>query len=414
MKELKGACVIGQSGGPTAVINASVCGAVMTALANPNITKVYGAQNGIEGVLKERLFDCGKESEQELLLLKSTPAAAFGSCRYKLKNAADDETDYKRILEVFKKYDVRYFFYNGGNDSMDTCHKVAQYFAQVGYDCNVIGIPKTIDNDLACTDHCPGYGSAAKYIATSVAEIALDAAVYDRGSIIVFEIMGRNAGWLTAAAALANEIGHGPDFVYLPENPFDLDSVVREIEETYHRKGRCIIAVSEGVKDAGGTYMTEYGASLAPNKDAFGHTQMGGLASSLASIIKQKTGAKTRGIEFSLMQRCAAHCAAQTDIDEAFAAGKAAVESAVAGATDSMVAFVRGAGASYSCETKLFDLGDIANVEKTVPVSMMNAARNGVSAEFIRYALPLIQGECAHPSENGLPRYAKLKKVFTV
>ncbi len=414
MKQLKGACVIGQSGGPTAVINASVCGAVMTALSNPNITRVYGAQNGIEGVLKERLFDCGKESEAELLLLKNTPAAAFGSCRYKLKDASADETDYRRILEVFKKYDVRYFFYNGGNDSMDTCHKVAQYFKQVGYDCNVIGIPKTIDNDLACTDHCPGYGSAAKYIATSVSEIALDAGVYDRGSVIIFEIMGRNAGWLTASAALANEIGCGPDLIYLPENPFDLEQFVRDVEKVYYDKGSCFVAVSEGVHDLGGKFISEYGSSLAKSKDAFGHSQMGGLASTLATLIKQKTGAKTRGIEFSLLQRCAAHCASQTDIDEAFAAGKAAVERAVAGATDCMVAFVRGGGEPYSCKTELFELGEIANVEKTVPASMMNAARNGMSEEFTRYALPLIQGESAHPSENGLPRYARLKKVFTV
>lgn len=414
MKELKGACVIGQSGGPTAVINSSVCGAVMTALANPNITKVYGAQNGIEGVLKERLFDCGKEDEKELLLLKSTPAAAFGSCRYKLKDAQQDETDYKRILEVFQKYDVRYFFYNGGNDSMDTCHKVAQYFKKVGYDCNVIGIPKTIDNDLACTDHCPGYGSAAKYIATSVSEIALDAGVYDRGSVIVFEIMGRNAGWLTAAAALANEIGHGPDLVYLPENPFDLEQFVRDVEKVYYAKGSCLVAVSEGVHDLAGKYISEYGSNLAQTKDAFGHSQMGGLASTLAALIKEKTGAKTRGIEFSLLQRCAAHCASKTDIEEAFAAGKAAVESAVAGRTDCMVAFVRGEGEPYSCHTELFDLGEIANVEKKVPDSMMNAERNGMNKEFVRYALPLIQGECDRPTEQGLPRYAKLKKVFTV
>ncbi|MEG0912538.1 MAG: 6-phosphofructokinase [Oscillospiraceae bacterium] len=411
MKLLKGACVIGQSGGPTAVINSSVCGAVMTALKNPNITEVYGAQNGIEGVLKERLFNCGKESEKELLLLKNTPAAAFGSCRYKLKGFEEDETDYKRILEVFKKYDVRYFFYNGGNDSMDTCHKVAQYFKKVGYECNVIGIPKTIDNDLACTDHCPGYGSAAKYIATSVSEISLDAGVYDKGSVIVFEIMGRNAGWLTAAAALANEIGEGPDLVYLPEVPFDIDRFVRDVENVYYAKGRCIVAVSEGVHDIGGKYISEYGSDLAKSKDMFGHSQMGGLASTLAGLIKEKTGAKTRGIEFSLLQRCAAHCASKTDIDEAYAAGKAAVESAVGGMTDCMVAFVRAEG-EYKCSTQLFDLGEIANVEKTVPASMMNADGNNVNCEFIKYALPLINGEPERVTEKGLPRYAKLNKIF--
>lgn len=412
MEPLKGACIVGQSGGPTAVINSSVCGAVMTALKNPNITAVYGAQNGIEGVLKERLFDCGKESEKELALLKNTPAAAFGSCRYKLKPFEEDETDYKRILDVFKKYNVRYFFYNGGNDSMDTCHKVSEYFAKVGYACNVVGIPKTIDNDLAHTDHCPGYGSAAKYIATSIAEISLDAKVYPKGSVIVVELMGRNAGWLTAAASLANVIGEGPDLVYLPEVPFDLDGFVKDVEKVYFDKGNCIVAVSEGVREAGGKYIVEYASSLAQSKDAFGHSQMGGLATMLAGLIKSKTGAKTRAIELSLLQRCAAHCASETDVEEAFLAGKTAVESAVAGATNVMVAFKRASGTKYRCETELIPLGEVANLEKEVPADMINAEGNNVNENFTAYALPLIQGVPERASESGLPRFSKLKKYF--
>ncbi len=412
MESLKGSCVIGQSGGPTAVINSSVCGAVMAALSNPNITAVYGAQNGIEGVLHERLFDCGKEDEQELLLLKNTPSSAFGSCRYKLKPFAEDDADYRRILEVFQKHDVRYFFYNGGNDSMDTCHKVSEYFAKVGYACNVVGIPKTIDNDLARTDHCPGFGSAAKYIATSIAEISLDARVYPKGSVIIVELMGRNAGWLTASAALANVIGEGPDLVYLPEVPFDLERFVRDVEKVYFDKGNCIVAVSEGVREAGGKYIVEYASSLAQTKDAFGHSQMGGLATMLAGLIKEKTGAKTRAIELSLLQRCAAHCASEADVEEAFLAGKTAVESAVAGATNVMVAFKRPQGGGYACETELVPLGEVANLEKEVPRSMLNAEGNNVNEAFIQYALPLIQGSPARAVENGLPRFARLKKQF--
>lgn len=410
MSELKGACVIGQSGGPTSVINSSVCGAVETALKSPLITRVLGAKNGIEGILNDNLFDFGAEDRSEIALLKNTPAAALGSCRYKLKDSSVDDTDYKRILEIFKKYDVRYFFYNGGNDSMDTCNKVSKYMQSVGYDCNVIGIPKTIDNDLAATDHCPGYASAAKYIATSISEISLDSKVYNKGSVIIFEIMGRNAGWLTAAAALANVTGEGPDLIYLPERVFDVNSFVADVKRVYEEKKNCIVAVSEGVRDKDGRFISEYGNDIASAKDAFGHSQMGGLASTLVNIVKNETGYKTRGIEFSLLQRAAAHLASLTDINEAYASGKTAVESATAGKTDMMVSFSCKREGGYKCETVLVPLSDVANAEKTVPDEWINEAGNNVTEGFMNYALPLIKGEPERVTENGLPRFSRLKK----
>ncbi len=411
MTNLKGACIIGQSGGPTSVINSSVCGAVETALKNPSITRVLGAKNGIEGILNDNIFDFGNEDAREIALMKTTPAAALGSCRYKLKSAGDDETDYKRILEIFKKYDIRYFFYNGGNDSMDTCNKVSKYMQSAGYDCNVIGIPKTIDNDLAATDHCPGYSSAAKYIATSISEISLDSKVYNKGSVIIFEIMGRNAGWLTAAAALASVTGEGADLIYLPERIFDVKKFVEDVKRVYEAKKNCIVAVSEGIHDKDGRFISEYGSDISSAKDAFGHSQMGGLASTLVDIIKRETGYKTRGIEFSLLQRAAAHLASKTDVDEAYMSGKTAVESAVAGATDMMVGFKCERENGYKCEAVLIPLSDVANAEKTVPNEWINAEGNGITNGFLDYALPLIKGESVGEKENGLPRFSRLRKT---
>ena len=247
MKPLKGACIIGQSGGPTAVINASALGAIQTALQCEPVTRVLGAANGIEGVLKERLFDMAQEDPEELELLKYTPASALGSCRYKLADPDVDDTDYQRILEIFKKYNVRYFFYNGGNDSMDTCNKISKYMQKVGYECRVMGVPKTIDNDLFGTDHCPGFASAAKYIATSCMEVYQDARVYDTGMVCIIEIMGRHAGWLAGSAALAAWVGYGPDLIYLPEVDFDMERFLADVHQVYQAKNKCLIAVSEGI-----------------------------------------------------------------------------------------------------------------------------------------------------------------------
>ena len=407
---LTGACIFGQSGGPSSVINASAYGVFKAALESPYITTVYGAAHGIKGVLNDELYIIDQEDPRELELLPYTPSSALGSVRYKLKDPEADETDYKRILEIFRKYNVRYFFYNGGNDSMDTCSKVSRYMKSVGYECNVIGVPKTIDNDLYGTDHCPGFGSAAKYIATTCMEVSLDAKVYDTGMICILEIMGRNAGWLAGAAALASASGEGPDLVYLPEIDFDVEKFYADAERVYNEKGKVIIAASEGIHDKDGKFISEYAGEAA--KDAFGHTQMGGLAQVLESMLKTRIDCKSRAIELSLMQRCGAHCGSQTDIDEAIAVGRAAVEAATSGETGYMVAIKRVSSDPYESTTELLPLEKCANYEKKVPLEWINEAGNGVTQEFIDYALPLIQGETKMKKENSLPRFAKLKKVL--
>ena len=409
-EKLVGSCIFGQSGGPTSVINASAYGVIKTALEAKEITKVYGASHGIVGVLNDELFVMDEEDPEELRYLLHTPSSELGSCRYKMKDPEVDDTDYKRILEIFKKYNVRYFFYNGGNDSMDTCNKISRYMKSVGYDCRVMGVPKTIDNDLFGTDHCPGFASAAKYIATSCMEINKDARVYDNKMIVIVEIMGRHAGWLAASAALATAYGSGPDLIYLPECDFDMDRFLADVDELYRKNGKVFVAVSEGIHYADGSFVSEAKTSAT---DGFGHAQLGGLAAMLAEIVKNHTGAKVRGIEFSLLQRCGAHIASATDVDEAFTAGKVAVEKAVAGETGYMVAFERQVmDGKYSCAYRLLPLESVANYEKKVPMEWINDAHNGLKEEFISYALPLIQGEANVPKVDSLPRYAKLKKVL--
>lgn len=412
MKQLKGALLFGQSGGPTSVINASAAGVLLEALDNELITEVYAAEHGIKGVLEERLFDIRQEERHELELLKHTPSSAFGSVRYKLKDPNVDDTDYRRILEVFKKYNIRYFFYNGGNDSMDTCNKVSKFLQKAGYDCKIIGVPKTIDNDLYGTDHCPGFGSAARYVATTMMELYQDTHVYNTGLVTVVEIMGRNAGWLTAASALANLKGCGPDLIYLPEVPFDLDEFVEDVKRVASQKqGKVIVAISEGIKDKDGKYISEYATSL--SRDSFGHAQLGGLAAFLANVINQKLNVKVRPIEFSLLQRCAAHIASKRDVEEAFMAGKMAVKYATSGYTDKMVCFVRDESSSdYKISYELLDLEKVANVEKKIPLEWIDIKNRNVTNEVIDYILPLIQGELDYPFEDGLPRFARLRKVL--
>lgn len=411
MKNLKGACMFAQSGGPTSVINSSAAGVFLEALKSPEITKVYGAAHGIKGVLDEQFYDIGLEDKKELELLKYTPSSALGSVRYKLKDVSVDDTDYKRILEVFKKYDIRYFFYNGGNDSMDTCNKISKFLNGSGWDCNVIGVPKTIDNDLFGTDHCPGFASAAKYIATTLMEINLDAKVYNTGMVCVIEVMGRNAGWLTAAASLAGYKGLGADLIYLPEVAFDVDKFVSDVEGVLAKNdNKCIAVVSEGIKLADGRYVGEFTAS---KTDLFGHAQLGGVGQMLANVIKEKIGIKTRAIELSLMQRCGAHLASKVDVEEAFGAGAEAVKAAVSGETDKMVCFERDMSTGrYVCKYKLLPLELAANTEKTVPLEWITNNGTALSDKFVEYALPLIQGDAKAPLEDGLPRFAKLKKVL--
>ena len=409
-EKLIGSCIFGQSGGPTAVINASAYGVIRAALDADEITKVYGAAHGIRGVLDDKLYVMDEEDPAELKLLLNTPSSELGSCRYKIADPEKDDTDYKRILEIFKKYNVRYFFYNGGNDSMDTCNKISRYMESVGYECRVMGVPKTIDNDLFGTDHCPGFASAAKYIATSCMEINKDARVYDNGMITVVEIMGRHAGWLAASAALATEFGSGPDLIYLPELDFDMEKFIADVERIYAANGKVLIAVSEGIHYADGRFVSEAKTSAT---DGFGHAQLGGLATMLAEVLKERTGAKVRGIELSLLQRCSAHLASKTDIDEAFGAGQEAVKQAISGTTGKMVAFEREyIDGKYHCKMVLLPLASVANFEKKVPVEWINEDGNGLKHEFIDYVLPLIQGEPELPLEHSLPRYARLKKVL--
>ncbi|HRV72400.1 MAG TPA: 6-phosphofructokinase [Eubacteriales bacterium] len=413
MEQLVGACIIGQSGGPTAVINASAYGVIDTAMKSSAITRVLGAAHGIKGIINDELYDLDKEDPKELELLLHTPSAFLGSCRYKLKNHEDDDTDYRRILEVFKKYNVRYFFYNGGNDSMDTCNKISKFMKSAGYPCMIIGVPKTIDNDLWGTDHCPGFPSAAKYVATSCMELYLDARVYDTKMICIVEIMGRHAGWLAASASVAKHLGYGPDLIYLPEVNFNVDRFLEDVTRIYRQTGECLVAVSEGIHDNNGTLIAEYGADTAP-VDCFGHKQLGGLASTLVSMVKSRLGnIKIRGIEMSLLQRCAAHCASETDVKESYMVGKGAVELALSGVTDVMAALIRETDedGNYRCVVRPIDLALAANTEKKVPRSWINADENGVTQEYLDYILPLIQGRLDNEFDNGMPRFAKIQKI---
>ena len=409
MKNLIGNALLGQSGGPTSVINASAAGVFIEALNQENITGVFGAVHGIKGILEEDFIDISKEDIEELKRLKNTPSSAIGSVRYKLKDPKKDDSEYRRLLEVFRKYNIRYFFYNGGNDSMDTCNKISKFFKKEGFDCNVMGVPKTIDNDLNVTDHSPGYGSAAKYVATTFMELFHDATVYDQPMITVVEVMGRNAGWLTAAAALAQHKGQGPDLVYLPEKTFDPEVFFSDVDRVLKQKGKVIVAVSEGIKTKEGKYVPELYQEL--KKDAFGHAQLGGTAQALVSELGNRFNVKLRAIEFSLMQRSAAHLASKVDVTEAFNAGRKAVKAAVSGATDKMIGFKRVSSNPYKIKYVRIPLQKAANEEQKVPLQWIKEDNTGLSQEYIDYALPLIQGDEKAKLEDGLPRFANLKKL---
>lgn len=403
---LKGNAMVGQSGGPSAVINSSLAGVIKGALAANEIETIYGAEHGIEGVIKENFINLSERfsDPSQLELLKHTPAAYLGSCRFKLPKEFDDT--FVKIFEVFKKQNVAYFFYIGGNDSMDTVHKLSQYAKKIDYPINIIGVPKTIDNDLAITDHTPGFGSAAKYIASSMREIARDAQVYDSNTVTIVEIMGRNAGWLTAAAALARtETEEAPHLIYLPELAFDVDKFVADIEKVSKKHKNVIAVVSEGIKTKEGKYVCE--GATAEILDSFGHKQLSGTARVLSDIIHEKFGWKVRSIEFSLLQRCAAHIASQTDVTEAEQIGTAGVKAAVSGETGNMMYFKRVSDNPYKIEIHSHDISTIANVEKVVPREWINEERNDILQGAIDYMLPLIQGESQITFENGLPVYLK-------
>jgi len=407
MSELVGNVLVGQSGGPTSVINASVAGIVAEALNHECVEEIYGTLNGVLGILNEDFIDLADESQQQIRALRHTPGAALGTCRYKLRS----QTDFERVLEVFKAHNIRYFFYIGGNDSQDTADKISKLAQEQEYELRVIGVPKTIDNDLTATDHCPGYASAIKYIATTVREVACDSESMGQGDLVsIIEVMGRSAGWLAAGASLAKRRDHPhdpPHIILLPEVPLKREKVLEDIKRVLKREKFCSIVVAEGLVDEDGNYF-----AADAQTDAFGHAQLGGAGDALSDLIEANLPAiKVRVAKPGLMQRAAAHVASQTDADESYLAGQAAVKAAVDGQTDKMVTLLRGEGDNYTCETGLAPLADIANGVKKLPADWINEDGVSMNFQFIRYAQPLIQDEVEVPYENGLPVFARLNKV---
>lgn len=401
----KGNLLLAQSGGATAVINASAVGVIRQAIASKAFNKVLCAHFGINGILKEDFYDVSDISEAELDILARTPASAFGSCRYKLPSIRDNTEVYANIASILEKYNVTCLTYIGGNDSMDTCNKISDYFTQINFPCKVVGVPKTVDNDLDYTHYCPGYGSASKYIATTMEEIALDTSVYEKGRITICEIMGRDTGWLTAACSVANKTGNGPDLIYLPEREFDIDDFLKKSEQIYRKKGHCLVAVSEGVKN-GNDYV---GAD--ERTDSFNHVQLGGVASKLCNLVSLKLGINTRAIDLSLPQRAAAHILSLRDQQDAILCGKHAVKLALEGKSGVMAAIDIESGKTVCRDVAL---RKVANAVKYVPQKYISQDGAHITPLFDEYILPLIDGQVQLEYEYGIPRYfdnSKLKKL---
>ena len=406
--------IVGQSGGPTSVINASLAG-VYESCKRRGAGKVYGMLHGVAGLLERRtcVLDDKLKTALDIELLKRTPSSYLGSCRYKLPDwhTAEGERVYIRLFEILKELDIGYFFYIGGNDSMDTIGKLADYGAHIGSDIRFMGVPKTIDNDLMVTDHTPGYGSAAKYIGVVMKEIIRDATVYGTKYVTIVEIMGRNAGWLTAAAALAKaEDCEGVDMICLPEVPFNVDHFVEKVERMQKEKPSIVIAVSEGVKLEDGRYVCEL-ADDVHAVDAFGHKALTGTARFLANTAARRLDTKTRCIELSTLQRCAGHLTSRTDITEAYQVGGAAAKAAFEGHTGEMVALDRISNAPYQCGTSLHPISEVANLEKKVPLEWVNADHTAMTDEFLAYALPLVQAELTPIYVEGLPHHIYLPEA---
>ena len=410
MEILRGNAVVGQSGGPTAAINATLAGVIKGALEAKNngiINTLYGMRNGVEGFLKEDLVNLTEifAEEGKLKTLTATPAAALGSCRRKLKDYEADAETYAKLLEIFKKYDIRYFFYIGGNDSMDTVMKLSKYAANHDYEMKVVGVPKTIDNDLVATDHTPGFGSAAKFVATTMKEVLRDVSVYKMKAVTIVEIMGRDAGWLTASAALTKISGGiGPDLVYLPERAFDPEEFISSINKIFEDHPAVLVAVSEGIRLSDGKYIGEGKGAT----DAFGHKSLSGAGKVLEELVKERLGCKVRSMELSLTQRCAAHILSKTDIDESLAVGAGAVEAALSGKTGIMMTIERVEGDEYSSRIGSADISTIANEVRGVPKNYINEAGNGITEEGLNYLKSLIIGEVDVEYENGLPKHIVL------
>ncbi len=399
-----------QSGGVTAVVNASAAGVIETARKHKSrIARVYAGRNGIIGALTEDLIDTGRESASAIAALKNTPAGAFGSCRYKLRSFEKDPSQYERLIEVFRAHDIGYFFYNGGNDSADTCLKVSQLSERLGYPLIAVHVPKTVDNDLAVTDCCPGFGSVAKYVATSMREAAFDVASMAKTStrVFVLEVMGRHAGWIAAAVGLADDESTPiPLLLLFPEIPFDEAAFIAAVDAKVKTFGYCCVGVSEGLKNAEGRLLAEAGTT-----DAFGHVQLGGVAPLIAGIIKDRLGQKYHWAVADYLQRAARHLASKTDLDQAYAVGKSAVDLAVAGKNAVMPAIVRVSDTPYRWKIGVAPLDKVANVEKTMPRDYITSDGFGITAKARKYLSPLIRGEAFPPFKDGLPRYVRLKNV---
>ncbi len=407
---MKGNVIVGQSGGPTAVINSSLAGVYKTAI-DRGANKVYGMLHGVQGLLEERVVDLSEhiKSDLDIDLLKRTPSSFLGSCRYKLPDIKDGTELYDKIFGILDKLEIEYFFYIGGNDSMDTIKKLSDYALLNGSNIRFMGVPKTIDNDLAVTDHTPGFGSAAKYIASITKEVIRDGLVYDQESVTLLEIMGRNAGWLTGAAALATgEDCEGPDMLFLPEITFDIDHFMKKVTDLQKVKKSVVVAISEGVKVADGRYVCELTDNI-DYVDAFGHRQLTGTSRYLAGRISREMGCKTRAIEFNSLQRCASHIVGRVDITEAFQVGGAAVKAAFEGETGKMIILKRVSDDPYICVTDIYDVHKIANVEKVVPRQWINEAGDYVTQDFVNYVRPLIQAELTPIMVDGLPRHLRLE-----
>ena len=401
-----------QSGGVTAVINASACGVIEAARQHKkHIGKVYAGHNGIIGALREELIDTSKESAKTIAALKHTPAGAFGSCRYKLKSLEQNQAEYERLIEVFKAHNIGYFFYNGGGDSADTCLKISQLSEKMGYPIQAIHVPKTVDNDLPITDNSPGFGSVAKYVAVSTKEASLDVASMCETSTKVFilEVMGRHAGWIAAAGGLAAEKeGDAPHIILFPEVAFNKDKFLKRVKQSVKKYGYCVVVASEGAHYKDGTFLADAGTT-----DAFGHKQLGGVAPTLATMVKEELGYKYHWALADYLQRAARHIASATDVEQAYAVGQAAVEMAVAGKNAVMPAIIRGKGKRYSWKIAEAPLAEVANVEKMMPRDYITKDGFGISDKGRDYLAPLIQGEDYPPyGKTGLPVYASLKKVF--
>lgn len=399
-----------QSGGVTAVINATACGVIETARKHKNkIGKVYAGRNGIIGALTEDLIDTSKESVNSIAALKHTPSGAFGSCRYKLKSIEENRAQYERLIDVFKAHNIGYFFYNGGGDSQDTSNKVSQLSKKMGYPIQCIGIPKTVDNDLPITDNCPGFGSVAKYVAVSIKEAAFDVKSMAETStkVFVMEVMGRHAGWIAAASGLAKELeGDAPHIILFPEIPFDKILVLNRVKECVEKYGFCVICVSEGARFTDGTFLADSG-----NTDAFGHKQLGGVAPVIAEMIKQEHGYKYHWAVADYLQRAARHIASKTDVDHAYAVGKAAVQFALQGKTAVMPTIVRTSNKPYKWKIGSTTLAKVANVEKMMPRHYITKDGLGITKRCRTYLLPLIKGEAYPPYKEGLPKYIRLKNI---